>query len=92
MAIGIERINALWHEAEVSLICFLAVSLLVFATHAHVSSEASLAHVALIMSTIFSFAVLMSFLTMWRVRMEHIIIMTTASKWGRDGEVLRNDS
>ena len=60
--------------------CLLALSLVVFATYVRTTAEASLAQVALIMGTVYAFAVLMSFVAIWRIQMEHIVIMTTVSR------------
>ena len=82
MADGGSRINALWNGIEVSLMFLLALALLVLAAYVRTVSEASLAQVALMMGTVFSFAVLMSIVAIWRIRMEHIMLMTTVPERG----------
>lgn len=74
------RINALWNGIGVSLNCMLALALLVFAAHARTVEEASLSQVALLMGTVFAFAVLMSVVALAKIRMEHVLMMNAPSK------------
>lgn len=80
MSNGVTRINAMWNGIEVSLMSMLALALLAFAAYVRTAAEASLAQVALVMGTVFVFAVLMSLVALWRIQMEHIVIMTAASR------------